>query len=35
MFGGEIIFRRVGLCLLEPKLQLVEQRRAVRSERGP
>ena len=27
MFGGEIIFRRVGLCLLEPKLQLVEQPR--------
>ena len=27
MFGGELIFRRVGLCLLELKLQLVEQPR--------
>ena len=27
MFGGEIIFRRVGLRLLELKLQLVEQPR--------
>ena len=27
MFGGEIIFRRVGLCLLEPKLQWGEQPR--------
>ena len=27
MFGGEFIFRRVGLCLLEPQLQLVEQPR--------
>ena len=27
MFGGELIFRRAGLCLLELKLQLVEQPR--------
>ena len=27
MFGGELISRRVGLCLLELKLQLVEQPR--------
>ena len=27
MFGGELIFRCVGLCLLELKLQLVEQPR--------
>jgi len=27
MFGGELIFGRVGLCLLELKLQLVEQPR--------
>jgi hypothetical protein len=27
MFGGEFIFGRVGLCLLELKLQLVEQPR--------
>ena len=34
MFGGELIFGRVGLCLLELKLNWSSSR-AVRSERGP